>query len=48
MTDTRKPFGTVRIPGGLRATIWLNASEKENLHHDDHHANPQDQRQYQL
>ncbi|ELP34531.1 hypothetical protein [Rhodopirellula baltica] len=27
MTDTRKPIDTVRIPGGIKATTWLNTSE---------------------
>lgn len=28
MTDTKKPIDTVRIPGGIKATTWLNTSEK--------------------
>ncbi|KAA1262582.1 hypothetical protein LF1_51490 [Rubripirellula obstinata] len=28
MTDTKKPIDTVRLPGGMKATTWLNTSEK--------------------
>ncbi|WP_143544191.1 hypothetical protein [Rhodopirellula sp. MGV] len=28
MTDVRKPIDTIRLPGGLKATIWLNTTEK--------------------
>lgn len=30
MTDNKKPLDTVRIPGGIKATTWLNTSEKGN------------------
>lgn len=28
MTDTKKPIDTVRLSGGMKATTWLNTSEK--------------------
>lgn len=28
MTDSKKPADTIRLPGGLKATIWFNTSEK--------------------
>lgn len=28
MTDKKKPIDTVRLPGGMKATTWLNTSEK--------------------
>ena len=28
MTDRKKPIDTVRLPGGIKATTWLNTSEK--------------------
>lgn len=30
MTDNKKPIDTVRIPGGIKATTWLNTSKKGN------------------
>ena len=30
MTDNKKPIDTIRIPGGFKATTWLNTSEKGN------------------
>ena len=28
MTDTKKPIDTIRLPEGMKATTWLNKSEK--------------------
>ena len=28
MSDVKKPIDTIRLPGGLKATIWLNTTEK--------------------
>ena len=30
MTNSNQPADTIRLPGGLKATIWFNRSEKGN------------------
>lgn len=30
MTDNKKPIDTIRLPGGIKATTWLNTAESGN------------------
>lgn len=30
MTDNKKPIDTIRLPGGIKATTWLNTSANGN------------------